>query len=173
MQIMKIVLARFIACLFFIPEIAQAKIIKDEVSLVAEESYSYSQVCDHLTKRPSPLISYVSISKLDCMGQKVEVSKFCDQKTQDDPYYIRAVINKEQKKIICKSAKRVHIKYACESKDDQFCQDKEIGCYLMQEKFAKRLKSAHVSILDGPKGKILSCHFTPKTSEMDTPLDKI
>ena len=165
--------ARLIACLFFASTFSYAKILKDEVSIVDETIYSYDQVCKYLTKRESPLISYSTISKLDCMGKIVEVSKFCDEKTQDDPYYIRAVVSKEKKEVICKSAKRVHIKYECESKNDEICQDKEVGCYLMQEKFAKRLKTDHASLIHRGTKKVLNCHFTPKIDQMDKPLDQI
>lgn len=165
--------ARLIACLFFVSTLSYAKILKDEVSIVDEKIYSYHQVCKFLTKRESPLISFSTVTKLDCMGKIVEVSKFCDEKTQDDPYYIRAVVSKEKKEVICKSAKRVHIKYECESQLDEFCQDKEVGCYLMQEKFAKRLKTDHASLINKGAKKELNCHFTPKIDQMDKPLDQI
>ena len=166
--------ARFIACLFFASTLASAKIIQDDVSLVDEKIYSFTEVCKSLTKRDSPLITFVSVTKLDCMGTIIETSKFCDEKTQDDPYYIRAVVSKENKNVICKSAKRVHIKYECEGKSDKYCQDKEIGCFLMQESLAKRLKSDHFSLIEQPNGKkILNCHFAPKIDQMDKPLDQI
>lgn len=97
------------------------------------------------------------------MGTKVRVEKFCDQKFVADPYYIRAVVDKSSEKVICKSAKRVHIKYQCEGKADQYCKDKEIGCYLFQEKLAKRLKLTHSSLMKhGSQKRTLNCHFTPK-----------
>lgn len=165
--------ARFITCLFFLSFQVSAKIVKDEVLVIDEKLFTFSEVCKKLTKRESPLITYHSISKLDCMGTIVDVSKFCDLKTQEDPYYIRAVVEKKMKKVNCKSAKRVQIKYLCESKKDKYCKDKEIGCYLFQEKLAKRLKTAHASIIKEGSKRFLNCHFTPKNEQISTSLDKI
>lgn len=158
--------ARFITCLFFLVFNVQAKIIKDEVLLTDEKLFSFREVCKKLTKRDSPLITFHSVSKLDCMGKIVDVSKFCDMHTQADPYYIRAVVEKSSKQVNCKSAKRVRIKYQCDSGNDKYCKDKEIGCYLFQEKLAKRLKTAHASIITEQGRKILNCHFTPKNEQL-------
>lgn len=163
MKIFLINRARFITCLFFLSFSAHAKIIKDEVTVIEEKLFSYREVCKKLTKRDSPLMSYHSISKLDCMGDIINVGDFCDKQTQEDPYYVRAIINKKSQKVVCKSATRVRIKYECESKSDKFCEDKEIGCYLFQEKLAKRLKTAHSSLISSGKKRILNCHFTPKS----------
>ena len=165
--------ARFITCLFFLSFHVSAKIIKDEVLVIDEKKFSFSQVCKKLTKRDSPLMTYHSISKLDCMGTIVDASEFCDSKTQEDPYYIRAVVEKKTKKVNCKSAKRVRVQYQCEGAKDKFCKDKEIGCYLFQEKLAKRLKTAHASIIKEDGKRFLNCHFTPKNEDLTTPLDKI
>lgn len=161
----------FYLCLFSFS--LHAKILKDEVVVVDEKRFSFQQVCKELTKRDSPLITYYSISKLDCMGEVIDASKYCDSKTQDDPYYIRAIVEKESRQVNCKSAKRVQIKYQCESIKDKFCKDKEIGCYLLQEKLAKRLKTAHASIVTNGKYKILNCHFTPKNEQLTIPIDQI
>lgn len=165
--------ARFITCLFFLSFQVSAKIVKDEVLVIDEKTFSFSQVCKELTKRDSPLVTYHSISKLDCMGTIVDASDFCDSKTKEDPYYIRAVVEKQSKKVNCKSAKRVRIKYQCEGPKDKFCKDKEIGCYLFQEKLAKRLKTAHASIIKENGTRFLNCHFTPKSEDLTIPLDKI
>lgn len=166
MQLNFLYRARFLTCLFFLSSMVSAKLIKDEVSIIDEKFFSYQQVCKELTKRDSPLITANSVSKLDCMGTVVDVGKFCDKKTQADPYYIRAVVLKESKQVVCKSAKRVQIKYECASKHDKLCEDKEIGCYLLQEQLAKRLKTAHASIIKNGKKRYLNCHYTPKVDEL-------
>lgn len=160
-----------IPCLFILN--VHAKIIKDDVLLVDKKVFSFREVCKELTHRESPLISFHSITKLDCMGTVVEVGKFCDQKTQDDPYYIRAVVSKKDKQVFCKSAKRVQLKYLCESSKDRLCEDKEIGCYLLQEKLAKRLKVVHSSLISKENKKYLNCHFLPKRDDLNISSDKI
>lgn len=157
--------ARFLTCLFFLLSQANADLVMDRVKVIDEKIFSYKTVCKKLTKRDSPLITFKSITKLDCMGETVDVSKFCDLKTKNDPYYIRAVVDKENKSVVCKSAKRVQIKYLCNSKRDKLCRDKEVGCYLLQEQLAKRLKTSHASIIIDGKQKVLNCHFTPKVNE--------
>ena len=160
--------ARFITCLFFLSFSTFAQIIQDDVFVVDEKIFSYQEVCKFLTKRESPLITFHSINKLDCMGSIVEVSSFCDAKTQEDPYYIRAIVDKEEKNVVCKSAKRVTLKYKCKMKNDEYCQDKEVGCYLFQEKLAKRLRLVHSSLMQQGTHQVLNCHFTPKNDSLET-----
>ena len=163
-------MARFLACLLLCNPL-NAKILQDEVVISDEKIFSFEQVCKELTGRESPLISAQSMTQLDCMGMIIKVGDFCDKKTQDDPYYIRGLVDKTQKRVICKSAKRVHMKYECENVQDRFCQEAELGCYLLQELFAKRLKTSHATILPEGKSKILSCHFLPKNEDLSLPRD--
>jgi hypothetical protein len=162
--------ARFLACLLF-SHTLNAKILQDEVVISDEKFFSFKEVCLELTKRDSPLISEHSLTELDCMGKIIKVGDFCDKKTMDDPYYIRGLVDKTQKKVICKSAKRVHMKYECKNSYDRFCQEAELGCYLLQELFAKRLKTSHATLLTEGKSKILSCHFLPKNEDLSLPRD--
>lgn len=103
------------------------------------------------------------------MGKTVEVRKYCEKELISDPYYIRAVIDKEEKKIICKSANKVILKYECE-KTNSYCDDSEIGCFKLQEKLATRLKLEHHSILKENSKKVLNCYFMPKKVPKDLKL---
>lgn len=89
------------------------------------------------------------------MGEKKKVSAFCDEKEAANPYYIRGRVNQEKKQVECLSSKRVIFKYECQSKDDRYCKDVEIGCFLFKEQLAKRLKIIHQSLSEN----ILSCYF--------------
>lgn len=135
---------------------SSAGIIKDEKYITGSNEYSFQEVCHNLVKGDSPLIDAASVSKLNCMGRKVEVAKFCDEKEAGNPYYIRAFIDKESKKVKCLSAKRVILHHRCEPSNDKYCEDSEVGCFLYKEQLAKRLKVAHQSISDD---KILKCYF--------------
>lgn len=155
--------ARLMACLFFLHSpLVFAKIIQDDVLLSGEEKYSYEKVCKTLTQRESPLIEYKTISSLDCMGQIVDVAKFCFKEMAHDPYYIRAVVDKEAKQVICKSAKKVQIKYECEG-SNEYCEDSEIGCFKIKEKLAVRLKITQHSVLEKGKKRVLNCYFLPQS----------
>ena len=61
-------MARLMACLFLFSNLAAAKILKDDVSLVKETKFSFQEVCLDMTKRNSELIEVNSITMLDCMG---------------------------------------------------------------------------------------------------------
>jgi hypothetical protein len=98
------------------------------------------------------------------MGKKVEISKFCDHKEAANPYFIRGTVDKVKKKVICLSSKRVILKYECEGKKDRFCVDAEIGCFLLKEKLARRLKISHQSLSNK---KILNCYFDIGTNSLD------
>ena len=98
------------------------------------------------------------MTTLNCMGEKKNISAFCEEKEAANPYYIRAIVNKKTNKVDCLSSKRVLLKYKCETKNDRYCKDKEIGCYLFKEQLAKRLKISHQSLNQN----ILSCYFDIK-----------
>lgn len=142
-------------CLFF-AQISFAEIIKDDKLITATSTHSFKEACQYLTKRDSPLIDYVSITAINCMGEKQNIDKFCDYKEAANPYYIRALAFKAGEEIRCLSAKKVTLKYKCEGSRDKLCQDPDIGCFHLREKLAKRLKATHSSLTDN---KFLNCHF--------------
>lgn len=156
--------ACLMACLFF-TQIVSAKIVKDEKTVTGRSTHSFKDVCKFLTKRESPLVEYKSISKLNCMGDIKEVAPFCDYKEAPNPYYIRAIVNKKEKKVECLSAKKVIIKYQCEGKQDKYCIDSEMGCFMLGEKLAKRLKVSHDSKTE--EDKYLNCYFEIKQSTFE------
>ena len=150
-------------CLFF-GLIAEAKILKDDHYVIGEKKFSWVKVCKKLTKRESPLIESAGIGTLDCMGEKVEVVKFCDEVEQANPYFTRAKVIKSEKVISCLSARRVILKWECEGKKDRYCRDPDIGCFLFKEKLARRLKLVHQSLTEE---KYLNCYFDTQKNEME------
>ena len=153
--------ACLMACLFF-SQFSIAKIVKDEKSVTNRSIHSYKEVCKFLTKRESPLVEFKSISKLNCMGDIKEVAPYCDFKEAANPYYIRAIVNQKRSQVECLSAKKVILKYECGDKNDRYCIDSEMGCFMLGEKLAKRLRIVHDSKTDSDK--FLNCYFEPKKS---------
>ncbi|MFT6632428.1 MAG: hypothetical protein ACJAS4_002391 [Bacteriovoracaceae bacterium] len=151
------------ACLFF-SQFSNAKLIKDDHYVIDTKEYTWEEVCKVSTKRASPLIEFSTISHLDCMGTKVAVVKFCDEVEASNPYFTRALVSKTKRKVICQSAKRVIVKWECEGKDDRFCKDIEIGCFLFKEKLARRLKLVHKSLTEN---KYLNCYFDTQKNELE------
>lgn len=146
--------------------ISYAKIIKDDVYLVGQKEYDLKTVCDFFYKQDFPLIEIKSATQLDCMKGQVSVGTFCAQKQSDDPHLIRGFIDSKNNKVICQSAKRVILKYSCSNKDPKHCEDSSIGCYILKEKLAMRLKVVHHSITtDTPGKKSLNCYYESKNSE--------
>lgn len=161
--------ACLLTCLFFV-QFANGKILKDDKYITGKSQFSFEEACKYLTKRNSPLIEVSSISVLSCMGAKKEIGKFCDHKEAANPYYIRGILDKKNKKVICLSSKRVIIKYGCEGKKDRFCKDAEIGCFLLKEKLARRLKISHQSLTEidsSSQKKALNCYFDIGTNSLD------
>ena len=98
------------------------------------------------------------------MGQKVEISKFCNEAEMSNPYYTRGKVHKESQTVRCYSAKRVVLKWECEGKSDPYCKDKDVGCYLFKEKLAARLKLAHSSLVEK---KFLNCYFDTQVNDIE------
>lgn len=159
---LKILGACLMTCLFFAQNIS-AEVIRYDNSVSGSSEFSWSEACKYLTKRESPIIDFESVSHLNCMGVKKSVIDFCDYKEAANPYFARAIVSKKNKTVICQSSKRVILKWKCEGKTDKYCKDPEIGCFLLKEKMARRLKLAHRSLTD--KKSYLNCYFdTQKNS---------
>jgi hypothetical protein len=158
----KIIWACLTTCLFFVQNL-NAEVIRYDNSVTGESKYSWEEACLFLTKRTSPLIDYKSISELSCMGETKQVIDFCDHKEIKNPYFARAIVDKKNRTVRCQSSKRVILKWKCEDQLDKYCKDPEVGCFLLREKMARRLKLAHKSLTDD--GKVLNCYFdTQKNS---------
>ena len=148
--------ACFITCLFF-AQFSEGKLLQDEKSITGETTFSFQEACKYLTKRDSPLIEVHSINQLNCMSEIKDINPFCNHKEAANPYYIRALVDKDSKRIKCLSSKRVILKYQCEGNKDQYCEDQDIGCFLLKEKLAVRLKAVYKN-LSKEEG-ILKCYF--------------
>ena len=165
---LKLITACLRACLFFITfcHFSFAEVIKDEHFSTGSNSYSWKSVCKQITKRDSPLIEKKTASLLDCMGESVEIEKFCDEKEIANAFYTRAYINSIDKTVECKSGRRVIFKWKCEGLKDKYCEDQETGCYLIQEKLAKRLKIIHKSLIKEGEERYLNCYFGSKNLDL-------
>lgn len=137
----------------------EASLVKDEVYATGSEAFSFKSVCRFLLNRESPLIEAKSVSKLDCMGEVIDVADFCARKFARDPEYARALVAKEESKVVCKKARRVIMSYRCQA-GDGLCRDKDIGCYKLQERFASNLRVSHSSVLEEGAAKRLNCYFS-------------
>lgn len=147
---------------FLIPFIVFSNVIQDDVSTTEKLKFPFKTVCQKMVQHESPLIDAVSGTELDCMGKKIEVSKFCDKEMAADPYYLRAYVDRDQKEVICHSGKKVLFKYQCvKLVDRKLCDSSaKAGCEQMKLKLAKRLDIVHSSITKNDVGiKQLNCYF--------------
>lgn len=148
--------------IFLLPLLSWAGVVQDDVATTDKIFFSFQQVCQKMVSHESPLIEIVSGSQLDCMGKKIEVGKFCEKAAAQDPYYLRAYVDKEQKKVVCHSGKKVLFKYQCITlKDHRLCRSSaKASCLQIKEKLAKRLDMVHSSVTENEKGiKELNCYF--------------
>jgi hypothetical protein len=149
--------------LFFILSFSlQASVIQDDVSTTEKATFSFKHVCQKMVAHESPLIEVVSGTELDCMGKKISVAEFCDKELAQDPYYLRAYIDKDLEQVICHSGKKVLFKYQCvKLAEKHLCEaSAKLSCLLIKEKLAKRLDLIHSSHTQNPKGiKELNCYF--------------
>lgn len=145
-----------------LPILSFAHVIQDDVSVTDKSRFQFSTVCQKMVTHESPLIEIASGTELDCMGKKVDVSKFCEKELAADPYYLRGSVDRDTKEVVCLSGKKVLFKYLCvKMKDKALCsQNAKAACSFIQEKLAKRLDMVHSSFTENPKRiKQLNCYF--------------
>jgi hypothetical protein len=152
--------ARLMACLFFIPTLCFSKILKDEVTSLGSEEFSYNSVCKKMLGKELPLIEYQNANTLDCMGTEVRVGSFCSKEMPETPYLIRGFVDRDKKKVICKKGKKVVLKATCTG--DYKCIDTELDCYKLGQIYAIRLHLDHHSSFSEKNQKVINCYFTVK-----------
>lgn len=155
-----------LATILLFTQIGFSKILKDDHYSSGYNSYSWNEVCQSLVKRKSPLIEKAGVSKLDCMGRVVSASKFCEKQEAGNAFYTRAVVFDHDETVRCYSGKKVIVKWQCNSMNDFYCKDKEIGCYHFKENLASRLKLVHSSITKSNQKDILNCYFDKGTESL-------
>lgn len=150
------------AFFLFFPLILFAHVIQDDVTVTDKLKFSFKTVCEKMVTHESPLIEALSGTELDCMGKKISASSFCEKELAQDPYYLRAYVNKDTREVVCESGKKVLFKYLCVKMSDRNLCDQEakVSCQTIKEKLAKRLDTVHASFTKNPKGiKQLNCYF--------------
>ncbi len=146
----------------FLPLFSFAEVIKDDVATTDKIPFSFRSVCDKMVTHEAPLIEVVSGTELDCMGKKVSVMDFCDKEMIQDPYYLRAYIDRDKKEVVCHSGKKVIFKYRCtKNSDKHLCTQKaKVSCLEIKMKLARRLDLVHSSVTKSEQGiNELNCSF--------------
>ncbi|MBF0298212.1 MAG: hypothetical protein HQK51_05805, partial [Oligoflexia bacterium] len=88
---------------------------KFEVLNSHKYSYSYKEVCDLFNHKDLPLIDPAGSNKIDCMGNKVNISLFCNQKLAKvnndiSKKFMRGIIDQDKRKVICQTGDRINLK---------------------------------------------------------------
>jgi len=149
-----------------LPLVSFSHVIQDDVMTTDRKNYSFKNVCSRMVSHEAPLVEVVSGQELDCMGQKISVSDFCDKELAADPYYLRAYMNKDSKEVVCQSGKTVLFKYLCvKFSDKAICNNQpKKNCLQFKDKLARRLDLVHFSQLKNEKGvPQLNCFFKAST----------
>jgi len=98
------------------------------------------------------------------MGTEVIVGNFCSSITEGDHSYARGLVSGGQVK--CVHATRAILSYECVS-GQGLCEDKDIGCYKLQEQFARNLFTTHASVTSKKNSKVLNCYFSETKGDED------
>jgi len=146
-----------------------AKVIQNDVTLSKKELFTYKDACEFMGHKESPLIEE-GLLELDCMGRKIQVSDFCQQKSKD-PGLLRGFVDREEKKVVCQSGERVILGVLCDERDKKYCQTSENGCLQLKKIFAARLELVHHALLENKEGKKVQCYFSnDSNNDLDTPI---
>lgn len=146
-------------CLPF-SSITSAGVITDDISVIKKTKFSLSQVCSDTFKKEYPLINKLNSTHISCMGKKIKAVDYCDKVIDKSKFLARAKIF--EKYIECIEASKIVFKYECKSNSDTLCDDKSIGCFMIQSDLAIRLKITHSSIITSENKKYLNCYFSSK-----------
>jgi hypothetical protein len=146
----------------FIPWLAFAHVIQDDVSISGKVTFDLSYVCQRMVSHQAPLIDIISGTEIDCMGKRISVANFCEQELAQDPYYLRGYVMPAERQVACLSGKKVIFKYLCvKLSDQQYCGVKAAAaCSLIQAQLARRLQLVNASFTSNSRGiKQLNCYF--------------
>jgi hypothetical protein len=123
--------------------------------------HDFSEVCTYFHPQGSSLIDIVSTAYLDCMGRKIAVADFCDEKYRRDPQYIRAYVDSDLKKVVCQKANRVILSYRCEANNrSKLCLDAKDACQALKSMLAKNLDLVHFSLIKRDETqRDLNCYY--------------
>jgi hypothetical protein len=137
-----------------IASLAQYDVINSE-----KISHEFKKVCESMGAKESVIVTAPTVNELDCMGTKIKVIDFCLKDYVKDSKFIRGFVDPKQKLVICEKAKRVMLKYECETKDSERCIDSEIACFDLKKTLAYNLKVFHHSVQTTKSKKVVSCIF--------------
>lgn len=150
--------AALLSCLFFTS--LNADILKDNIYVSEKNNYSIKSACSFIFKKNFPLVSKLSISKVDCMSQELDAIEFCKKKEVANPYLVRAIVGKD---ITCISSKKIDIRYLCK-KNDPKCSTSEKACKSLGKTLANRLElKENYDVLNRNGQKEIVCYFRPKS----------
>ncbi len=145
-------------CLFFSSSL-YSKVISFDVTSPKYKKYSYESTCTIMGQgKKLLLIEAHDLSSIDCMGEVVKVSEFCLQVLTDKDTFLRGLVDKENRQVICHLGEAAKLIVSCQG--NTYCQDKNTGCKKLNSIFAANLDYIHGSIQQDEK--ILSCYFSNK-----------
>lgn len=140
------------------PLIASLK--KYEVQNAKKSEFSFSDVCLAKGQTMLPLITPEGVSRLDCMGTKVETAEFCKDHFKGDRKLLRGYVDLAKNRVICEFADRAIVQYQCRGSNDLVdCQKSQVECQRLGEKLALNLELFHHSVTHN---RVLSCFFAHK-----------
>lgn len=139
----------------------QAKMLRYDVYGSQKYPNSFKEVCQVMEKRIPLLVEVIDSRTISCMGEDVNVSKFCQKKYKGNPEFARPIIDKKNRQVLCQTAKRIVLGYKCSPNSQSlFCRESKAGCRNMKKVFAQNLDMVHHSLIKrDDESRDLNCYF--------------
>ena len=147
--------------LLFIFSKSHAAVLKHDVSKALLSEYTYQEVCSEMGVKDSILISPQSLTSIECLNKKFNLTDFCLKKFPMDKSLTRGFFDRDKKKVICEKSDSVMISVSCDERDLKYCFKPKEGCNELRKIYANRLEIAHFSMLE----KNLNCYFSKSVGE--------
>lgn len=164
--------------IFFLFNMSQAGIIKNDATGLRRFSFSFNEVCKYMGQNETLIVEAEGPGRLDCMGSKINLNDFCSKKEKglellsENLSLTRGVNDPLSKTVFCEKASSLTLSYKCQKKDrSDICFSATKGCKKLNEIFAINMETSYTSIIDQTGGKILNCYFSSKNDEQNLKID--
>ncbi|MCB9062006.1 MAG: hypothetical protein H6622_10825 [Halobacteriovoraceae bacterium] len=137
-----------------------ARVLEYKISGLKEKKFELKQVCKSQKLPTGPIVTTEGIQKVDCMGEIVDVNKFCEKNSKGDPDFLRGIADSSDGIVVCQNAKMAVLTIICDERDGHLCQSPKSSCQNLKSKFARGHKLYHSSLVGTNKNGKLKCYFT-------------
>lgn len=151
----------FVLLLIFLSTSTFSKTVEVKTKKPFVKFHTLKEVCAAFDIHHVLLASPFGTTRVDCMGKKVSITKFCKKKYPENKKLLRGVINFEEK-ATCHFAESSIVTLDC-SAFPRFCKKASTGCKSLKGVYATNHVIIHSSLIDEPifdESKKLRCYYS-------------